>query len=295
MQTTTRSLVSAVDHATVPSIDLLADFAFYKKLFGAELSKRNGMVNFSIARRKAGRAAIFFLDLAGVSGFGLFLQDEYPPPAKRLLEGPRYGFATLASDLAEAAKVLEDCGIEAMGPVEHPRESPIRQSLYFKDPSENSLELMVWRDVAPGLREPTSAAGLIPLRGICHIALDVTDLDGAEDFYVTGLGLEPLYRGKTADGLNASVLSTAHGHIFTLQQVDRMSERSIKKYRSDTHCAVRVERAAFPVIEAEMMRRKVPLLPDYVAGDGNRHPDDRDVYMVDPFGNNVQVFTGHTH
>ena len=92
MATLVKAHLTHFDHATVPSVDLLPDLDFYEKFFDAEMpSRKSGMmamVNFSIARRKAGRAPIFFLML-GERKLGLFLQDEYPPEPLRLLEGPR--------------------------------------------------------------------------------------------------------------------------------------------------------------------------------------------------------------
>lgn len=293
MATLVKAHLNKFDHATVPSVDLLADLDFYEKFFGAELPDRKAkgmppMVNFSIARRKSGRASIFFISVGGHTGFGLFLQEEFPPPSLRLLEGPRYGFGVVGENLDHAASALADNGIEFLGPVEHDERHPFSESVYFRDPSENSLEISVWRNPEDAKRKQAGGPGLIPISGLSHCAFDVTDIEKAEDFYVSGLGMEPLYHGTAPDGLPCSVLRIGSGQVVTLQQIDIMSERSIKKYLSDCHAAFKLPHEEWEGVELEMGARSVEMLPDYPAMDGSREPF-HNVYVVDPFGNNVQV------
>ena len=293
MATSVQARLQRFDHATVPSIDLLEHLDFYEMFFGAELPERKAkgmppMVNFSIARRKSGRASIFFINVGGHTGFGLFLQEEYPPPPLRLLEGPRYGFGIVGNGLDHAVSVLAGNGVEFMGPVKHDERHPFSESVYFKDPSDNSLELSVWRDREFANRKLAGGKGLIPVSGLSHCAFDVTDLELAGDFYVAGLGIEPLFRGTTPDGLPCIVLQIGSRQVVTLQQVDEMSERSVKKYLSDCHAAFNLPHEEWEGVEREMGARNVEMLPDYPAMDGSREPY-HNVYVVDPFGNNVQV------
>ena len=223
MATLVKAHLNKFDHATVPSVDLLADLDFYEKFFGAELPDRKAkgmppMVNFSIARRKSGRASIFFISVGGHTGFGLFLQEEFPPPSLRLLEGPRYGFGVVGENLDHAASALADNGIEFLGLVEDDERHPFSESVYFRDPSENSLEISVWRNPEDAKRKQAGGPGLIPISGLSHCAFDVTDIEKAEDFYVSGLGMEPLYHGTAPDGLPCSVLRIGSGQVVTLQR-----------------------------------------------------------------------------
>ena len=259
MVTSVQAHLQKFDHATVPSIDLLADLDFYDQFFGAELPDRKAkgmppMVNFSIARRKSGRASIFFINVGGHTGFGLFLQEEYPPPSLRLLEGPRYGFGIVGDSLDHAVSVLSDNGVEFMGPVKHDERHPFSESIYFKDPSDNSLELSAWRDLEFANRKPVGGPGLIPVSGLSHCAFDVTGLELAADFYVAGLGIEPLYHGTAPDGLPCIVLQIGSRQVVTFQQVDEMSERSIKKYLSDCHAAFTLPHEEWEGVEREMAR-----------------------------------------
>lgn len=143
------SRIKSVDHATVPSIDLVADFNFYRKFLGGDFQKKGpAMVNLSVARQHQGRAPIFFLAISGMDGFGLFLQAEYPPEPLRMLEGPRYGFAVAGKDLSRAVAVLQEHKIHFLGPVPHEPESPFRESLYLKDPAAIASS---WRCGAIGM------------------------------------------------------------------------------------------------------------------------------------------------
>lgn len=284
------SRINSVDHATVPSIDLVADFNFYRKFLGGDFQKKGpSMVNLSIARQQQGRAPIFFLEISGMGGFGLFLQAEYPPEPLRMLEGPRYGFAVAGRDLSQAASILREHKINFLGPVPHEPESPFQESLYLKDPSGNSIELSVWRARDDVL--PVGAQGLIPLAGLCHAAVDIVSLDQAEDFYLTAMGMEFLYRSKHLDGGAKSVLRVRSGQVVTLQEVKSMSERSVKRYKSDPHFALTTSSVEWDLIRAELEARRVALLPDYIAADGTRPADEKNVYVKDPAGNNVQIFT----
>jgi catechol 2,3-dioxygenase-like lactoylglutathione lyase family enzyme len=108
--------IATVDHSTVPVDDLVACHRFYTRLFGAELKS---IVNLSVQRQRAGRAGIFFLRIAGHE-FGLFLQDDFLPPAQRYGEGRRYGWEVTADGLATARQAFEQEGIAYRGPLAYP-------------------------------------------------------------------------------------------------------------------------------------------------------------------------------
>ena len=186
--------IIAFDHATMPSSDIMADLEFYEKFLGASLMPRTPgeprssnqpapFVNLKTERIKAGRFCNCFIRFAGGSGFGLFLQPEFPPLPQRLLQGIRYGMALEDGTIDAAAKAFEENGIEFLGPVTQEPESPIDQSIYFRDPSGNGLEVSSWRAPPKTKRPQAGGTGLIAVANIAHIAVDVADLDEAEDFY----------------------------------------------------------------------------------------------------------------
>ncbi len=297
--------IMALHHATIPSIDVMADLEFYEKYLGANLMPRTPgeprsfdypapFVNLKTERIKAGRHCNCFIEFAGISGFGLFLQSEYPPEPERLLQGPRYGLAVADDDLKSAAKVLSEGGVEFLGPVAQEAESPFSESIYFKDPSGNSLEVSAWREPTAEMKKPAGRRGLIPLTGIVHVAVDVTDLDQAEDFYAAGVGFALSHRDTTADGLEKSVLRSRAGHILTLQHVDTIPERTTWKTSGKCHFALLIDGSGWDTFSREMEIRKVEVLPE-TANAAQGHKDGRDIYTRDPGGNILQVFAGHAN
>ncbi len=297
--------IMTLDHATIPSIDIMADLEFYKKYLGANLMPRTPgeprsfdrpapFVNLKTERIKAGRHCNCFIEFAGISGFGLFLQPDYPPKPERMLQGPRYGLAVADDNLKSAAKVLSDGGVEFLGPVAQETESPFSESIYFKDPSGNSLEVLAWREPTAEMKKPAGRRGLIPLTGIVHVAVDVTDLDQAEDFYSTGVGFKLSHWGTTADGLEKSVLRSRAGHVLTLQRVGKMPDRATWKTSGKCHFALLIDGSGWDTFSHEMEIRKVEVLPE-TANAIQAHKDGRDIYTRDPGGNVFQVFAGDTN
>ena len=110
-------------------------------------------------------------------GYGLFLQSEYPLEPSRLLEGPRYGMAVAGASLEGAIAAFNENGVEFLGPVVHEPGSPLKESIYFKEPSGNSLELYVWRSDEAAARPAAGGVGLIPLSSpLTKSALDTSGL-----------------------------------------------------------------------------------------------------------------------
>ena len=297
--------IIAFDHATMPTIDIMADLEFYEKFLGASLMPRTPgeprsfdhpapFVNLRTERIKAGRYCNCFTRFAGGSGFGLFLQPEFPPLPQRLLQGIRYGMALEGGTIDAAAKALEDGCVEFLGPVTQEPESPIDQSIYFRDPSGNGLEVSSWRIPPKTKRPSTGGSGLIPVANIAQVAVDVTDLDAAEDFYGTGVGFALSHRGTTADGLEKSVLVSRDGHMLTLQRVEAMPERATWTTSGKCHFALTIEDSGWEIFSDEMTARKNEVLPE-TANAALVHQDGRDVYTRDPDGNILQVFAGHGH
>ena len=269
-----KSRVEKLDHATIPSIDLLADLEFYEIFFGADLVPRTPgtrriraesgpMVNLAVGPQKQIRAPIFFMEMANMQAWGLFFQADYPPKSSRMLEGPRHGFTVEGDSLDEAAKILDENDIEFMGPVRHEVEHPIAESIYFKDLSDNNLELCTWRGKAQG---PAAAkdhtAGADHARYDVSFPLDDEDMERAEDFYVTALGIERLYRGEAPAGVPTSVLQFPSGQILPLQLTDPLSERNRWAMCGNGHVAFLMEMKRWDMMMAEMDKRGVELLPN---------------------------------
>jgi catechol 2,3-dioxygenase-like lactoylglutathione lyase family enzyme len=298
--TTTAALgVSAYDHFTLMSTDLLLDLAFYEDLFGArvlprtvgryrQVGERPAYVNFSVSALKKNLPPIIFVAVSG-SVWGLFLQPDYPPEPDRMLQGARHGLSVPGAQFEAVLKTLSEREIKFEGPFEHEAESRIARSVYFKDPSGNSLELCVER--SPGPTPMSGLKGQIPVSRLLHLSLDETDLDRAEGLYGQGLGIEVAYRGTTMDGGKKSVLHLKNGQIVTLQLVDKVPSRLAWKTRGHIDSAFVVEDGAWAATESGLVSRGIKLLPDPVRKDNFRLDDQESVYFSDQDNNVIQLFT----
>jgi catechol-2,3-dioxygenase len=62
------------------------------------------------------------------------------------VNGFRHSFAVRHADFDTVLGRLRESGVPFKGPVDHPEKGPFGQSVYFKDPSGNFLELLWRRD-----------------------------------------------------------------------------------------------------------------------------------------------------
>lgn len=296
---------NVIDHMTVPSVDIMRDLVFYEKFFGARTTPREPgqpplrghpppFVNLRTERLKAGRYCNCFIMFPGRGELGLFLQPEFPPQPERLLQGPRIGLATSRRSLDEAAEALASEGFRFLGPMAHEPQSPFAESIYFQDPSGNSLEVSTWRDAYETTSASNQDAGLFAISGIAQVALDVLDLDEVENFYTSAVGFAFSHRATAPDGLEKSVLRSRSGQVLTLQQVKAMPTRALWKSSGKCHFAMMIDQDDWPTFHSEMVDRNAEMLPitqNAVAGYG--HADD--IYTLDPSGNIVEVGVGFLH
>ena len=68
------------------------------------------------------------------------------PPPEQLRGVPRLALTATPEQLARAVELLAAVGVAVEGPVIHPAPGLLQQSLYFKDPAGNFLELCVPRE-----------------------------------------------------------------------------------------------------------------------------------------------------
>jgi catechol-2,3-dioxygenase len=69
-----------------------------------------------------------------------------PDPQLRGAHGFRHAFTISKARFANTLGVLKQRGVPYLGPVDHPEKGPFGQSIYFKDPSGNFLEVLWRRD-----------------------------------------------------------------------------------------------------------------------------------------------------
>jgi catechol 2,3-dioxygenase-like lactoylglutathione lyase family enzyme len=291
--------VATYDHFALMSVDLIKDLTFYEQLFGARLlartpgrarqvGERPPFVNFSVHGMKKGLPAIVFMGIAG-SVWGLFLQRDYPPAPDRMQQGPRQGLSVPAEEFDAAVKTLDELGIQYEGPYEHEPESQIVRSVYFRDPSGNSVEVCVEKN--PPRVSSSGSQGRIAFTRLCHLALDVSDLAKAEDIYGRALGMKLAYRGKTADGLPKSVLHLDSGQVVTLQEVGKVPDRLAWKTCGLIHMAFVIEEENWKATEDRLASCGIQIMPDPVRHEGGRVETQESIYFRDHDNNMIQIFT----
>jgi catechol-2,3-dioxygenase len=73
-----------------------------------------------------------------------------PPDAHRGTNGFRHAFRVRRETFPEVVERLKARGVPFEGPVTHPEQGPLGESVYFKDPGGNFIEVCWRRDVVRG-------------------------------------------------------------------------------------------------------------------------------------------------
>lgn len=138
--------LESLSHSAICVDNLREAERFYEDVLGARVVNR---VNFNTDDARRGRSVHSSMVL-GDFLFALMLpKDRMPmPPAEQQkgTNGFRHGFAVSRAEFEEILERLQDKDIPYDGPVEHPAKGPLGQSVYFKDPGGNFLEVCWRRD-----------------------------------------------------------------------------------------------------------------------------------------------------
>jgi len=138
--------VDSLNHTAMCVHDLVESLDFYCNVLGAKPSQRS---NFQIEDAQAGvplfQSVILedYLLALAVAG------DYMPMPPDDQLRGAhgfRHGFVVRRQRFDEVQERMRQHAVKFLGPVDHPEKGPFGQSIYFKDPSGNFLEIMWRRD-----------------------------------------------------------------------------------------------------------------------------------------------------
>jgi catechol 2,3-dioxygenase-like lactoylglutathione lyase family enzyme len=143
---------------------------------------------------------------------------------------------------------------------------------------------------------------MIEYENISHIALEVTDLDRAAQFYGEVLGMEFIHRDQGELGRGRIVLRNGSGQLLLLEKVDALAPRSRfcgpdknkvpdpggpPRY-SGAHLAMSVGSVQeYDEVFAGLSRSGVFMEGDILAKE--RAPGEKSVYFYDPFGNRLQL------
>jgi catechol-2,3-dioxygenase len=133
-----------LSHSGICVHDLKEAEDFYCGVLGARLQ---GAVNFYTEDTLNGRSVHQAYSL-GDFLFAVALAPDYMPmPPDEQLKGAmgiRHAFTVEKAAFDQVVAGLKSKGVPFEGPVAHPEAGPFGQSVYFKDPSGNFLEI-VWR------------------------------------------------------------------------------------------------------------------------------------------------------
>jgi catechol-2,3-dioxygenase len=136
--------VEGLSHSAICVHDLREAEEFYCNVLGARLGNR---VNFKTDDAIRGRSVHGSVILEDYLLALMVTRDFMPtPPAEqhRGAHGFRHAFRVTRARFDEITDELKRRRSPFEGPVEHPEKSPFGESIYFKDPSGNFLEI-VWR------------------------------------------------------------------------------------------------------------------------------------------------------
>lgn len=133
-----------LSHSGICVHDLKQAEEFYCGVLGARLQ---GAVNFQTEDTLNGRSVHQAYAL-GDFLFAVALAPDYMPmPPEDQLRGAmgiRHAFTVAKAKFDEVVAGLKSNGVPFEGPIDHPEAGPFGQSVYFKDPSGNFLEI-IWR------------------------------------------------------------------------------------------------------------------------------------------------------
>jgi catechol 2,3-dioxygenase-like lactoylglutathione lyase family enzyme len=201
----------------------------------------------------------------------------------RPLEGVVYGFEVAAEDLTDAVRAAEEGKLKFHGPLDYAPPSPLKQSLFVIDPDGNTLELSIRRD--PIGDKPQG--GIVPLRRISHVRVEVTDLEQGKAWYRDTFGLSEEQQVPGEKQITLSVPNS--GQLVILHTVDQVAERSTRAVKGP-HVDFRIAPDLYPAILEKFKRREYYWGPDPTKIPWHEQGG-HTVYGYDPFGNRIQI--GH--
>lgn len=138
--------IESISHSGINVVDLKEAEDFYAAIFGARITNR---VNFNTDDARRGRSVHTSVHV-GDWLFALALPTgEMPmPPAESLrgTNGFRHGFRVTREAFPALVARLRAHQVPFEGPVMHPQHGPLGESVYFKDPGGNFVEVCWRRD-----------------------------------------------------------------------------------------------------------------------------------------------------
>jgi catechol-2,3-dioxygenase len=151
--------LESLSHSAICVDNLREAERFYEDVLGARVVNR---VNFNTDDARRGRSVHSSMVL-GDFLFALMLPKDrmpMPPPEQHKgTNGFRHGFAVSRAQFEDILERLQDHNVPFQGPIDHPERGPLGQSVYFKDPGGNFLEVCWRRDEDRAYNPVTLAEG----------------------------------------------------------------------------------------------------------------------------------------
>ncbi|MGH7834753.1 MAG: VOC family protein [Candidatus Binatia bacterium] len=147
--------IESLSHSAICVHDLKEAEDFYCDVLGG---RQNTRVNFNTDDALRGRSinsSIILEDYLLALVVARDFMPMPPPDQHRGAHGFRHAFHVSRDRFEGTLERLKGRGIAFEGPVDHPANGPFGQSIYFKDPSGNFLEILWRRDERRSRRKPT--------------------------------------------------------------------------------------------------------------------------------------------
>jgi catechol-2,3-dioxygenase len=151
--------VDSISHSGICVHDLKEAEDFYCKVLGAKVHSR---VNFKTQDALKGRSVHTSLMLDDYLFAVMLTEDWMEMEPKEVVRGEnrtRHAFCVPRARFAEVLESLKASGVDVEGPVTHPEAGPFGESIYFRDPTGNFLEVLWRRD---------EDADYVPVRPLGH-------------------------------------------------------------------------------------------------------------------------------
>ena len=145
--------IECISHSGINVVDLKEGEEFYANIFGGLITNR---VNFNTDDARRGRSVHTSIALNDWLFAVCLPRADLPMPPEEQLRGTngfRHGFRLSRPAFGELISRLQRYEVPFEGPTAHPDNSPLGESVYFKDPGGNFLEVCWRRDeVVDGVR-----------------------------------------------------------------------------------------------------------------------------------------------
>jgi catechol 2,3-dioxygenase-like lactoylglutathione lyase family enzyme len=202
-------VAQSLDHFVVPVDDLVIAEEFYPRVFGGQITRRNGL---NVRQRKRGAVPHTFIQIGG-KRMGVYLQSEERAQPAGVRGLPTYSFTTTERGLEEVIIDLNDLGARFEGPVQNAH-SFAKQTLFLTDPAGNHYAVYI----------PQTATGAASASGgrmtaVGYLELEAPDVDASIDFYEKILGFETQSRSENPKGFPQQArLRMASGQTLILTE-----------------------------------------------------------------------------